>query len=211
MVDAARRADRLLGVDLVLPPRSRPFAVARDLRRSGELGEIVAADLVFHNAYGPDKPWFFDPDARGRRLRDRSRRAPRRPRASGSLDLDPVRRSAAGCVGDRWSSSRRAELDHVRLACSWNLHAGRDAVIEATFHGSAAALCPSATSTARSTTSAASACAAPPPSSLVAPPDDWAGRAAVVWARRVAAGERFDRRRRRSTSRRRVLDRIYGR
>ena len=24
----------------------------------GELGRVYAVDLVFHNAYGPDKPWF---------------------------------------------------------------------------------------------------------------------------------------------------------
>ena len=30
------------------------------LARSGAIGEIFAADLVFHNACGPDKPWFYD-------------------------------------------------------------------------------------------------------------------------------------------------------
>jgi hypothetical protein len=28
-------------------------------------GEVYAADLVFHNAYGPDKPWFRDPALSG--------------------------------------------------------------------------------------------------------------------------------------------------
>src|SRR5512138_3737632 len=33
---------------------------ARDLVREGALGEVYAVNLVFHNAYGPDKPWFYD-------------------------------------------------------------------------------------------------------------------------------------------------------
>jgi predicted dehydrogenase len=28
---------------------------------AGDIGEVYAVDLVFHNAYGPDKPWFRDP------------------------------------------------------------------------------------------------------------------------------------------------------
>ena len=37
----------------------------RDLVRARELGRIYAADLVFHNAYGPDKQWCFDKTAAG--------------------------------------------------------------------------------------------------------------------------------------------------
>jgi len=59
VIRAARRADRILGVDL-----SYRFVDGvpqmRELVRSGELGTVFAADLVFHNAYGPDKPWFYD-------------------------------------------------------------------------------------------------------------------------------------------------------
>ena len=32
----------------------------RDVIASGEIGEVYAADVTFHNAYGPDKPWFMD-------------------------------------------------------------------------------------------------------------------------------------------------------
>ena len=35
------------------------------LVRDGTLGEIFAVDLTFHNAYGPDKPWFYDPAQSG--------------------------------------------------------------------------------------------------------------------------------------------------
>jgi hypothetical protein len=64
VLEAARRADRLLAVDL-----SYRFTDAmqriRALAQSGALGRIHAVDLVFHNAYGPDKPWFCDPAQSG--------------------------------------------------------------------------------------------------------------------------------------------------
>jgi predicted dehydrogenase len=37
----------------------------RETLRSGELGRVFAVDLVFHNAYGPDKAWFYDPELSG--------------------------------------------------------------------------------------------------------------------------------------------------
>ena len=64
MVKAAREADRLLGVDYSY----RFTDGAQELRRivqAGELGKIFSLDLVFHNAYGPDKPWCFDPRLAG--------------------------------------------------------------------------------------------------------------------------------------------------
>ncbi|HEX5521608.1 MAG TPA: Gfo/Idh/MocA family oxidoreductase, partial [Longimicrobiaceae bacterium] len=64
VVEAAREADRLLGVDL-----SYRHLVAvgrmREILAGGALGEVYAADLVFHNAYGPDKAWFTDPALSG--------------------------------------------------------------------------------------------------------------------------------------------------
>ena len=64
VIEAARAADRLLAVDL-----SYRFTEAmqriRELVACGELGHVYAIDLVFHNAYGPDKPWFYDPALAG--------------------------------------------------------------------------------------------------------------------------------------------------
>lgn len=48
------------GGRLLLPPYRHTAATAlAELVRSGALGEIFVADLVFHNAYGADKPWFY--------------------------------------------------------------------------------------------------------------------------------------------------------
>src|SRR3954470_20299630 len=59
VIDAARINDRLLGVDLSYRHTAAMRAV-RDAIESGDLGDVFAADLTFHNAYGPDKPWFYD-------------------------------------------------------------------------------------------------------------------------------------------------------
>src|SRR3954453_6671205 len=62
IVDAARANDRLLGVD----PSYRHAAAMRAVRDAvRELGKIFAAELTFHNAYGPDKSWFYDRDLSG--------------------------------------------------------------------------------------------------------------------------------------------------
>jgi predicted dehydrogenase len=79
----------------------------------------------------------------------------------------------------------------MQLTCSWNLPAGQEAVIGATFYGTdgAAALTNVDGSfydfraeryrgTSREL--------------LAGPPDAWGGRAAVDWAQRLAAGAAFD-------------------
>jgi predicted dehydrogenase len=207
VAEAARRADRLLGVDLSYRFITA-FQVARDLVRSGALGEVLAADLVFHNAYGPDKPWFYDPELSGGgcvidlgvHLVDL---------AVWTLDLAP-REVKSRLHGRPVEQLATAELDHVRLACSWNLHVGRDAVIEAVFYGTESSVCVHNVGGSfydfrcellRGTHSEV----------LVEPPDDWGGRAAVDWARRLAAGERFDPATADHARVAEILDRIYGR
>ena len=53
-VETAERADRLLGFDLSYRHTAAARAV-RDEVRSGRTGAVLAAQLVFHNAYGPDR------------------------------------------------------------------------------------------------------------------------------------------------------------
>ena len=98
----------------------------------------------------------------------------------------------------------------VRLACSWRLHAGRDAVISAAFHGTEGGAELSNINGSfydfvaeyhRGTTR----------ETLCSPPDAWFGRAAVNWAARLAAGERYSPAVERLVDVARVLDRIYGR
>ena len=79
----------------------------------------------------------------------------------------------------------------VQLACSWRLHAGQDAVIEASLYGTQAA--------ARLRNVGGSffdfellLCRGTSSERLVAPPDDWGGRTAAAWARHLASDRSFD-------------------
>ena len=59
VVEAAQRVNKLLGADFSYR-YTAAFKEILPIIRSGELGKIFAVDLKFHNAYGPDKPWFYD-------------------------------------------------------------------------------------------------------------------------------------------------------
>ncbi len=125
----------------LLSPTQTACGASAKLVASGELGYVRAIDLVFHNAYGPDKPWFYDAGAVGRRLRDGSRGCISSISALGCSTSPEVRSvtshlSAGGePVAEPWHRSRTSPWRRssspaarpVRLACSWRLHAGCDA------------------------------------------------------------------------------------
>jgi predicted dehydrogenase len=98
----------------------------------------------------------------------------------------------------------------VQLACSWNLPAGCDAVIGATFYGTKGG------ASLRNVNGSffdfvAERFQGTTRSTLAEPPDDWGGRAAVDWLRRLAAGARFDPAAERLVALAVALDGIYGR
>ncbi|MDB4948180.1 MAG: gfo [Gemmatimonadetes bacterium] len=222
VVDAARAADRLLCVDLSYRFTQAMRAV-RERVRAGALGHVYAADLVFHNAYGPDKPWFYDPALSGGgcvmdlgvHLVDLALWVMGFPQVAdvrGSLFARG--RPLAGAAGqvEDYATAEVAFADGrtARLACSWNLAAGTEAVIGATFYGTGggAAMRNVGGSFYDFRADLFHGTKSQP---LAAPPDEWGGRAAVDWARRLAAGERFDPDAERLVDVARVLDRIYGR
>ena len=98
----------------------------------------------------------------------------------------------------------------VRLACSWRLQAGQDAIISASFYGTegGAALRNVGGSFYDFTAERYRGTAT---ETLASPPDAWGGRAASVWAHRLAAGERFDPEAERLADVARALDSLYGR
>jgi predicted dehydrogenase len=221
VVDAARAADRLLAVDLSYR-FTEGMRRIRELIRAGELGRVFAADLVFHNAYGPDKPWFYDPALSGGgcvmdlgvHLVDLALWALDFPEVTDvSAQLfaggEPLR--DRNCVEDYAAAELRlANGAAIRLACSWKLHAGREADISAVFYGAegGAALRNVDGSFYDFTAERNRGTQA---ERLAGPPDLWGGRAAADWALRLAAGERFDSSAEQLTQVSAVLDRIYGR
>jgi predicted dehydrogenase len=222
VVEAARSADRLLAVDFSYR-FTEGMGRIRELVAAGELGRVFAVDLVFHNAYGPDKAWFYEPSLSGGgcvmdlgvHLVDLALWALDFPEVSGVTSGLFSEGEPLGARTDRVEDFAVATIElatgaAIRLACSWRLQAGQDAVIAADFYGTdgGAALRNQDGSfydfnaerfrgTARET--------------LTSPPDEWGGRAAADWARRLAAGECFDPEAERLVDVAAVLDRIYRR
>jgi predicted dehydrogenase len=220
VVEAARKADRLLAVDF-------SYRFTEGMRRiraligEGALGRVYAVDLVFHNAYGPDKAWFYDPALSGGgcvmdlgvHLVDL---------ALWALDFPGVGRvsstllaGGAPLTPGKVEDYAVAQIElaggaSVRLACSWRLPAGRDAIISAAFYGTegGAALHNVAGSFYDFTAEHYRGTSA---ELLAEPPDAWGGRAGADWARRLAAGERFDPAAGRLVEVAEAIDRIYGR
>jgi predicted dehydrogenase len=220
VLDAARKADRLLGVDLSY----RHTAAMRAIRtriRAGELGQVFVADLAFHNAYGPQSGWFWDPklsgggclidlgvhlvdlalwlfdfpevvDARGTLLRD--------GHPAGESEVENY---ATGEL-------KLANGVNVRIACSWNLNAGRDAVIEASFYGSEGGA-KMRNENGSFIDFSAELFKGRERSTIASPPDNWGGRAATEWVWKLAAGERFSGSTSGLAQTAQALDRLYRR
>jgi predicted dehydrogenase len=220
VVAAAERADRLLAVDLSY----RYTEAARRMKSllaDGAIGDVFALDLVFHNAYGPDKPWFK-----------------RRDLAGGGCLIDlgtHLIDLALWLTGTEAAHVRSARLLHegrqldkpgaavedfalaelelggavARVACSWWLPAGRDCVIEVVLYGRDGALALRNLGGSfydfelrlqRRTQSEL----------LVAPPDDWGGRALCAWADRLTVDRRFDHAAREYVALAKAIDDIYA-
>jgi len=221
VVSAARTADRLLAIDL---PYRHTWGMQRirDLIRSGDLGRIFAAELVFHSAHGPDPAWYHDSREGGGCVIDLGidmvdlalwvlgfpgvRRVTSRLYANGDLLLP----------GDSRVEDYAAAMIELRsgalltLACSWRLQAGCEAAIGASFfspRGGAAMrnvegafgdfVAERFEGTARIT--------------LAEPPDAWTARGITHWAERLAAGAGYDREAGHAIDVAQVLDAIYGR
>jgi predicted dehydrogenase len=147
VVEVARIADRLLAIDLSYR-FTQGMQRIRELIRSGELGAVFAVDLVFHNAYGPDKPWFYDPALSsggcvmdlGVHLVDLAlwtldARAAGEVRAKLFAQGQPLA-APAHHVEDYGSVSFSLDTGAaVSIACSWRLQAGCDAIIGGAFYG----------------------------------------------------------------------------
>jgi predicted dehydrogenase len=221
VIDIARNADRLLAVDMTYR-HVRGIQKIKDMIAAGEIGEVYAMDLVFHNAYGPDKSWYYDPKLAGGgcvidlgiHLVDMA------IWMSGSKVNGVSSRLFAQGKRVRPEDERLEDYAAVRLdlesgatanvACSWHLPAGRDAVIRASFYGTKGGLAVTNVNgsfydfmtehfsgTARNT--------------LDEPPDAWGGRAVVSWAERLAESAAFDPAVESAADVARVIDAIYER
>lgn len=221
VLEAAAELGRPFGADFCYR-QTRAMQSLKQVLARGELGRAYAARLVFHNAYGPDKPWYYD-----------------RALSGGGCAMDlgihlidallwlfdfPALkdlRCSLYARGERLALPAHENEDFAliqleletglsaELACSWNLPAGCDAVIRAEIYGTQAGVCFENVNgsfydfradllhkTSRS--------------SLVSPPDAWGGRTVVEWGRALAEGAGFDPLAMRYLDSAIILDRIYG-
>ncbi|HEX8840426.1 MAG TPA: Gfo/Idh/MocA family oxidoreductase, partial [Sphingomicrobium sp.] len=216
VLDAARAADRLLGVDLSYRHTAAMQAIRQ---RLPELGKPFAADLTFHNAYGPGAGWFWDPKLSGGgclidlgvHLVDL---------ALWLFDFPEVEDAHATLLRDGRPATSDEVEDYavaelklangitVRIACSWNLSAGRDAVIEASLYGTEAGA-QMRNENGSFFDFSADLFRGRNAERLASPPDEWGGRAAAEWVRKLAAGEKFGGSTQGLIETARTLDRLY--
>lgn len=222
MVTAAQQANRLLGCDFSYR-HTEAMKRIRNAVVEGEIGSVYAADLVFHNAYGPDKSWARDmalagggcaidlgvhlvdlalwvlnfPEVKSVSSRLYAQGRPLRPGDNAVEDYAVAQFDlAAGAT--------------VRIACSWNFSAGQDAVIEAHFHGSQGG----ASMRNRNGSFfdfAAERYQGTARTTLSEPGGNWGAGAIVEWARRLGAGDGYNPAIEPAVQVAAVLDAIYGR
>lgn len=219
---AARSRDLLLGVDLSYR-FTAGLRAARESVRSGAIGDVYAADLTFHNAYGPANTWARDPELAGggcvidlgvhlidallwtleeARITDVAGglfQGGRRLRTS-SKEIEDFAQVQLELSGGRTA----------RLTCSWHFAPGCDADIEVSFHGT------DGSASFRNQNGSfydfvAELRRGARTEVLAEPPDAWGGRAAVEWVRRVAAGDGYDPEVEGLIEVSRTIDLIYGR
>jgi predicted dehydrogenase len=193
---AARDADRLLGVDLSYR-HVEALRAARRVVETGEIGRLHSLHLAFHNAYGPDKPWFTDPElAGGGCLIDLGTHLVDLALwLTGGQEVAVETARTLSLHGHEVEDQASAELTlgevRARLACSWFQPAGGECAFECTAWGSEGAVSVRNVGGSfydfraelwRGTSSEA----------LVEPPDAWGGRAIAAWAERLAANSRYD-------------------
>jgi predicted dehydrogenase len=207
VVEKARVANRLLAVDLSYRYISAANAV-RELVLSGDLGHVFAADLVFHNAYGPDKQWFYDRSLSGGgcvidlgiHLVDLALWILGSPSTNhvtsrlfaGGKPLE----SLLGVEDFATATIDLANGTTAQLSCSWNLHAGCAAVVNVSFYGTRGS------ASFRNVGGSffdftAERFDHTSRSQIIGTADnsknwEWGGAAAAEWVKRLSKGERFD-------------------
>jgi predicted dehydrogenase len=194
---AAREADRLLAVDLSYR-HGEALQAAQTIVDQGEIGLVHSIDLAFHDAAGPDKPWFTQPDLSGggclidlgTHLVDLALWLS----GAGEYEVETAR--MLSLQGHEVEDQATAELIlggevQARLACSWFQSAGGECAFECTAWGSDGAVSVRnvggsfhdfRTELRRGVSS----------ESLVEPPDPGRGRAIGAWARQLMDSRHYD-------------------
>lgn len=223
VVEKAQEKDVLLSVDFSYRFTNGIVAL-KSVLDSGELGDIYGVNLVFHNAYGPDKPWYFDPKLAGGgcvmdlgvHLVDLLVWLFNNPEVSdvnsqlfakGKKIEDIVEQVEDYAVAQLLLNNSIA----VQMACSWNLPAGVDAVIEVSIYGTDGGVSFKNVngsfydfSTERFHGTSREV--------ISSPGDSWGGKAAIDWVAQLAEkGNKFNPEAFQYLKAAEILDKIYKR
>jgi predicted dehydrogenase len=222
VINAARKADRLLGVDFSYR-HVEAVKKVREVIESGALGKIFAVEMVFHNAYGPDKPWFYDPKLSGGgcvvdlgiHLVDLALwwlDSPKITNVTSRVFREGQPLSPGGAVVEDFGTAR-IDLKTgatIKIDCSWKLNAGTDAIISGTIYGS------NGGASFRNVNGSffdfvAESYQGRNRQTLAEPPDAWGGRAIVHWVQQLQQSPNFRPEIESLIEVAGVLDAIYGR
>ena len=183
---------------------TKGIGAVKELIEKGQLGKIYAVEAVFHNAYGPDKTWFYDPDLSGggclidlgSHLLDLMLFLFHAP----SMEVRYANLLSKGkSIINPWETVEDFAEAHlntstgisIRLACSWKSSVGKDADISLRVLGTEGGVCfhnvngsfyDFQTDLYHQNSA----------ETIVVPPDDWGGRAIQYWARQLAKKNTFD-------------------
>jgi len=203
LVEKARENNVLLGVDFSYRD-TIGIQKIKEVIDSQSIGTIFHANLIFHNAYGPDKSWYYDPALSGGgcfmdlgihlvdllfwlipdlEIKKIQQAFYKNGQSIHSFDKD---------IED-FATVHLLFTNHLtaQLTCSWNVSAGQDALIEATFFGTQGSISfknqqgsfyDFQTELYRGTQKEI----------LTTPPDDWMGRTAAIWATQLADNPGFN-------------------
>lgn len=221
VIEAAQESNKLLGADFSYR-YTTGFKKIHSVIQSGELGKIFAVDLKFHNAYGPDKPWFYDRKLSGGgcvldlgiHLIDLMLYAlsfPQVEKIRSSLYAKGVCAKGKDIVEDYANVWMELGGDaNAQLSCSWNLQAGCEAIIEASFYGTNGGV---ALKNVNGSfyDFVAMRYWGTKTEIIVQPPDDWGGKALINWIEQLSVNSEFNSEANNFLSSAQVIDRIYGR
>lgn len=203
IVQKAKEKNVRLGVDFSYRD-TKGMQKVKEIIDNESIGHIFHANLIFHNAYGPDKSWYYNPQLSGGgcvmdlgiHLVDmlfwlfpdiKIQQIHSQLYKNGQLIT-----TTNSDIEDFASVSIAFQNgDSAQLTCSWNVSAGQDAAIEATFFGTNGGVSfkningsfyDFQTELYHGTSK----------NIITTPPDDWMGRTAAVWATQLADNPNFD-------------------
>ncbi|MEX2594628.1 MAG: Gfo/Idh/MocA family oxidoreductase [Anditalea sp.] len=203
VVHLARQADKLLAVDYSYR-YTQGIGAIKELVEKGKLGKIYAVEAVFHNAYGPDKAWFYNPDLSGGGcLIDLGSHLVDLVLYLFNAPSIEVRYANLVSKGKPLTDQGKTVEDFaeahlhtstgisIRTACSWKMSVGKDADIYLKVFGTEGGACfhnvnGSFYDFQTNFYSQNSA------EAIVVPPDEWGGKAIQHWAKQLAQQNAFN-------------------